>query len=196
MNADRGRSLHTALAPALLGALLVGGAIGAALTVHLTNPPGAAWSEDLARPPVSATAPVEPMSEPPVEQGCGSGQVVEPGEYESIQRTGSGSATWVIVAESNDRIAPAPLYILSVEGFTGTTNELDLLRPVFERLDGVVVLTTLRPGGDEMASLLDEVTRDFCVDGQRVVTSSVPSLGLPTSPGPAPAVIKDAKHAM
>ena len=94
----------------------------------------------------------------------------------------------MIVPELPEKTAPAPLYVLSVERFTGTTHELDLLRPVFEELEGIVVLTALGSSDDEMALLIAEVTRDFCVDAQRVVTSSVPSLGLPTSPVPASTV--------
>ena len=69
-------------------------------------------------------------------------------------------------------------------GFAGTTSEVDLLRPVFKELDGIVVLTALRSSDDEMASLISEVRSDFCVGADRVVTSSVPALDAPRLPEP------------
>ena len=101
----------------------------------------------------------------------------------------------MVVPELVEKTTPAPLYVLSVEGFTGATHELDLLRPVFEELEGVVVLTALQTSDDEMASLVAELARDFCVDARRIVTSSVPSLGLPTSPEPEQTVSADMKLA-
>ena len=93
----------------------------------------------------------------------------------------------MIIPELPEKTAPAPLYVLSVESFTGSTHELDLLRPVFEKLEGVVVLTALQSSDEEMASLIAELARDFCVDAQRVVTSSVPTLTSLFRPPPRPA---------
>ena len=120
--------------------------------------------------------------------GCAATDLMEPGEYESVPRTGSVHAAWVIIPDSYEQIAPAPLYVLRVADFTGRDGELDLLRSTFEALDGVVVVTGIAGTGDEPTALVEEVKRDFCIDEDRVVTSILPALGTPTRPGPEPEV--------
>ena len=114
MNADRWSSLHKALLPALLGAFLAGAAIGSVAVPLLSTSPAASSPRVENGPPVTAPAPTEPMLETPTDEDCSSGRVVEPGEYESIERSRGASATWVIIPESYEEIAPAPLYVLSV----------------------------------------------------------------------------------
>ena len=87
MNADHRTSLHKVLMPALLGAFLAGAAI-AGVAVSFLSTPGAELEGEVGTP-VSVAAPAEPKAEAPVEEGCGPGRVVEPGEYESIDRRGS-----------------------------------------------------------------------------------------------------------
>lgn len=190
MNTKRWDHLYKALLPALVGAFLGGGAIAAVSVLLLSASPSTA-TPDEAGPPVSVSVPAEPVPGTSDEEGCTGAQMVEPGEYESVERTGSVSASWVIIPDSYDQIAPAPLYVLSVAGFTGASDDLDLVRPAFEALDGVVLVTAVEAADNELEALIAEVTTDFCVDAQRVITSMVPLLGSPMSPKPEPAMPRD-----
>ena len=105
--------------------------------------------------------------------GCTAAQMVAPGEYVSVERSRTTRATWVIVPEGYEQIAPASLYVLSIAGFDGSSGELDLVRPTFAALDGVVIVTALDTGDRHFTALLEQVTEDFCVDAERIVTSSV-----------------------
>lgn len=190
VNTKRRDHLHSRLSPALVGAFLGGGAIAAVSVLLLSGPPSTA-TPDEAGPPVSVLVQAEPVLGTSAGEGCIGAQMVEPGEYESVQRTGSVWASWVIIPDSYEQIAPAPLYVLSVAGFTGLSDDLDLLRPAFEALDGVVLLTAAEAAENELEALIAEVTTDFCVDAQRVITSMVPLLGSPLTPEPEPAMPRD-----
>ncbi len=167
-----------ALVSPLIAAVIAGAATIAVVGLVLGHAPGTA-TRDAAEPPVQARVAQDPSTTTPEPEACNTEQLVEPGEYESVDRAGSALATWVIVPDSYEHHAPAPLYVLSVAGFSGATNELDLLRPVFEALDGVVIITAIASADGAFTDLVDEVTEDFCIDARRVVTSSIPSLGAP-----------------
>ena len=151
------------------------GASGVTGSTAMTPQPGRAGPVALADEPDIDVAPSD----------CTGAHRAVPGEYENVSRSGTASATWVIVPDSSERSGPAPLYVLSVVGFTGTTEDLDLVRPLFDTLDGVVVVTAVAGAGHELTTLVDEVARDFCIDRQRIVTSMLPDLS-GSSPEPEP----------
>ncbi len=169
------RALMSPLVAAFLGAASAVAVVGLSLSIfsHGATP-------DLGGPPVPVATRTEATTSSPAPEGCTTAQMIDPGQYESVERTGSTSATWVIIPDSYEQIAPAPLYVLSVAEFTGETSELDLLSPTFEALDGIVVVTAVAGADVEFAVLMDEITNDFCIDPQRIITSIVPALG--TSP--------------
>jgi hypothetical protein len=181
---------HKALWSSVVGAFLATVATIVVLAPLLSNPPSTANPGELG-PPVAVSVASDPATRDQGPEGCTVAQMVEPGEYESLERTASVRATWVIIPDTYEQIVPAPLYVLSVADFTGGTSELDMLRPIFEALDGVVVVTGVAGTGDEFTTLVDEVKQDFCIDAERVVTSMVPSPESPTSPGPKPATPRE-----
>lgn len=179
-----------ALVSPLVAAFFAGAATIAAVGLVLGLAPGTA-TRNAAEPPAQASVAQDPTATVPEPEACNAEQLVEPGEYESVERAGSALATWVIVPDSLEHSAPARLYVLTVAGFSGATNELDLLRPMFEALDGVVVVTAVKGADDGYATLIGEIEHDFCIDAERVVTSMVPLPTPPVSPKPGPQLPHD-----
>lgn len=184
--------LRTAVA-----AFLVGGAVLSlgALMVTSSEEPTTTVPDGT----VAAVAPSQPEDPAPglgelAPAGCTVAQMVEPGEYESVGRAGTSTPVWVIVPDSYRQIAPAPLYLLGVTGAAPTGLHLDMLRPTFEALEGVIVVTAVDADDDSFSRVIAEVAAGFCVDPDRIITSMVPQFGQPTSPAPDPLTQDDGRR--
>ena len=184
---QRGRPRPRAL-PVLVAMLLAGGAAVVLSGPFHTTPTGVE-SMELTGPAAVVGMTEAPASDDSASAGCAAAETVDPGQYENRLRSGTPDATWVIVPDSYEAMIPAPLYVLSAFGFTGSTDDLDRLSPVFEALDGVVLVTAMGVNDAEFETLTDEVLYDFCIDPNQIVTSMVPLPGSqvprePDQPGP------------
>ncbi len=99
--------------------------------------------------------------------------LAEPGEYEGVNVVGEVEQPyWVVVPESYDRVVPAPLYLHLATGNGDHHGMLDGFRPYLDDLDGLMVMVNTegaaRKEADVVASLVEQLGREYCVDPQRV----------------------------
>ena len=123
---------------------------------------------------------------------CGSGESArsecevlhEPGEYEEVGRYGDvDQPYWMVVPADYANIAPAPLYVHLASGLGDHNGFMDGWRPYVDDLDGLmIVVNTATPSRiepDALASLVDEVSTEYCVDARRVhVLGTATSFGV------------------
>jgi polyhydroxybutyrate depolymerase len=108
---------------------------------------------------------------PSAGQGC---EVLhQPGEYKGLGQFGDlDQPYWMVVPASYAEIAPAPLYLHLASGGGDHNPWMDGWRPYLDDLDGVMAMvntvTAARGKPDALASLIDHIGAEYCVDPQRV----------------------------
>lgn len=104
--------------------------------------------------------------------GCGE-PLAEPGEYEGAGHYGDVEQPyWMVVPATYADVAPAPLYLHLAPGSGDHNSFLEGWRPYLDDLDGLMIMvntaTPSRGQPDALASLVDQVSSEYCVDSQRV----------------------------
>lgn len=105
--------------------------------------------------------------------GTGCEVLHEPGEYEGVGYYGEVEQPyWMVVPATYAEIMPAPLYVHLAPAGVDHHGFLDGFRPYADDLDGLMIIvntqTHARGQGDALASLVDQVSNEYCVDPRRV----------------------------
>lgn len=108
----------------------------------------------------------------------------EPGEYEGVGHYGDTEQPyWMVVPATYAEMAPAPLYVDLAADVGDHNGQLEGWRPYLDDLDGLMIVvnteTSTRGQADALASLVDQIMSDYCVDSRRVhVLGSSHSFGM------------------
>ena len=119
---------------------------------------------------VSTTTAASPVGATTV-RGC---EVLhEPGEYEGVGHYGDTEQPyWMVVPATYAEMAPAPLYVDLAADVGDHNGQLEGWRPYLENLDGLMMLVntaiSARGQADALASLVDQIMSEYCVDSRRV----------------------------
>lgn len=103
---------------------------------------------------------------PSVGQGCD--VLHEPGEYAGLNVFDDVEQPyWVVVPETYQDVAPAPLYLWLAPEIADPDSMLEGWRSYLDDLDGLMVMVN-GSQHDVLLSLVDQMTRDYCVEPTRI----------------------------
>lgn len=97
----------------------------------------------------------------------------EPGESEGVGHYGDIAQPYrMVVPATYAQIAPAPLYVLLTPDDGDHDAFMEGWRPYLDNLDGLMIVvnteTSARSQADALASLVDRISSEYCVDSRRV----------------------------
>jgi poly(3-hydroxybutyrate) depolymerase len=138
----------------------------AIIGLFLVMAAGCGEAADESAAPTTASAAGAPAS-----SGC---EVLhEPGEYEGVGHYGDVEQPyWMLVPATYVEIAPAPLYVHLAAAPGDHDSFAEGFRPYLSDLEGLMLIvnteTAPRGQADALASLVDQVSNEYCVDSRRV----------------------------
>lgn len=140
---------------------------------------GAAQDESTTAPLTEPSTTSEPLSTTlttattvALPEGCDE-PLAEPGEYEGLNVVGDVEQPyWIVVPNSYHDVAPAPLYLHLAPGGGDHHGMMEGWRPYLDDLDGLMAMVNTegaaRKEVDVVASLVDQISAEYCVDPHRV----------------------------